>query len=186
MPTVLQFRRGTDTQNNSFTGAAGELTIDATNNSIRVHNGSNQGGFETVAREAKYADIAERYHADAIYEPGTVVVFGGEFEITQTSTVADSRVAGIISTDPYLIMNSPHDQADKTNEYHPPLALAGRVPCKVTGTVKKGDLMVSSDTPGYAMAWKNDNYPPAGSVIGKSLENFNGDAGVIEVVAGRL
>lgn len=186
MPSVLQFRRGTATQNNSFTGAAGELSIDTTNNSIRVHNGANAGGFETVARQAKYADIAERYHADAVYEPGSVVIFGGEFEITQTTTVADTRVAGIISTEPYLIMNSPHNEEDKTNEYHPPLALTGRVPCKVIGPVAKGDIMVSSNIPGHAQSWKKPEHPPAGSIIGKAIENFNGNAGVIEVVAGRL
>jgi len=186
MPTTLQFRRGTDTQNNSFTGAIGELTIDTTNDAIRVHDGATAGGFETVARQAKYADIAERYHADAVYEPGSVVVFGGEFEITQTTTLADPRVAGIISTEPYLIMNSPHREEEKVDELHPPLALTGRVPCKVVGPVTKGDIMVSSETPGHAVSWKNLEHPPAGSVIGKAIENFNGDTGVIEVVAGRL
>ena len=186
MPTVLQFRRGTDSQNNSFTGAAGELSIDTTNDAIRVHDGSTAGGFETVARQAKYADIAERYYADSVIEPGSVVVFGGDKEITQTNILADPRVAGIISTEPYLIMNSPHREEEKTDEYHPPVALAGRVPCKVQGTVKKGDIMVSGTMLGYAQAWKKAEHPPAGSIIGKAIENFDGETGVIEVVAGRL
>ena len=45
MPTVLQFRRGTTTQNNSFTGTAGELSVDTTLDTLRVHDGSTAGGF---------------------------------------------------------------------------------------------------------------------------------------------
>ena len=53
MPTQVQFRRGTTAQNNSFTGAAGELSINTSNNTIRVHDGSTSGGFEL----AKVSDI---------------------------------------------------------------------------------------------------------------------------------
>ena len=137
MPTTLQFRRGTTTQNNAFTGALGEITVDTTVDALRIHDNSTAGGFETVAREAKYADVAERYHADAVYDPGTVVSFGGEKEITKTTTDSDKRVAGVISTDPYAVMNSPHRQPELLNEYHPPIALIGRVPTKVVGTITK-------------------------------------------------
>ena len=85
MPTVLQFRRGTTAQNNSFTGSAGELSIDTDVDSIRVHDGSTAGGFETNAKQAQYADVAERYRADAEYDPGTLLVFGGDAEITISS-----------------------------------------------------------------------------------------------------
>jgi len=187
MPTTLQFRRGTSTQNDAFTGALGEITVDTTNDALRIHDNSTAGGFETVAREAKYADVAERYHADQVYEPGTVVSFGGVCEITETSKDADKKVAGVLSTDPYAVMNSPHRQPELLNEYHPPIALLGKVPTKVVGTVSKGDMMVSSATAGHARAWTEENDPPAGSVIGKSLENKTSEeAGVIEVVIGRL
>lgn len=187
MPTTLQFRRGTSSQNNAFTGALGEVTVDTTNDALRIHDNSTAGGFETVAREAKYADVAERYHADQVYEPGTVVSFGGEKEITQSTSDADKRVAGVLSTDPYAVMNSPHRQPDMLNEFHPPIALLGRVPTKVIGTVAKGDIMVTSTTAGHARAWTEDIDPPAGTMIGKSVEDKNTDgAGVIEVVVGRL
>lgn len=187
MPTTLQFRRGTTAQNNSFTGAAGELTIDSDNDSIRVHDGSTPGGFETNAKQAQYADIAERYHADAVYEPGTLVKFGGEHEITQTTEFADNRVMGIISTDPYCVMNSPHRNPELTNEWHPPIALLGRVPTLIIGTVKKGDFIVSSDVPGHGAAWKESIDPPAGTVVGKAVEDKDyEDAGVIEVLSGRI
>ena len=187
MPTTLQFRRGTTAQNDAFTGALGEVTVDTTLDSLRVHDNSTAGGFEVNSKQSKYADVAERYHADEVYEPGTVVSFGGEKEITETTADADKRVAGVLSTDPYCVMNSPHRRPDLTNELHPPIALLGRVPTKVIGTVSKGDMMVSSTTAGHARAWTEDSNPPAGSVIGKSLEDKTSEeAGVIEVAVGRL
>jgi len=187
MPTTLTFRRGTTTQNNAFTGALGEITVDTTLDAIRIHDNSTAGGFETVARQAAYADVAERYHADAVYDAGTVVSFGGEKEITKTTIDADRKIAGVLSTDPYAVMNSPHRKPELLNEYHPPIALLGRVPTKVIGTVEKGDMMVSSATAGHARAWTEDTDPPAGSIIGKSVENKDTEeAGVIEVAIGRL
>ena len=187
MPTVLQFRRGTTAQNNAFTGAAGELSIDTDNDSIRIHDGSTAGGFETNAKEATYADVAERYHADAVYDPGTLLIFGGDNEVTVSTTDADSRIAGIVSTDPYCVMNSPHRRPDLTNEWHPPVALLGRVPAKVVGVVSAGDIMVASDTPGHARAWIENNNPPAGSVVGKAVQSKDTqEAGEIEIVCGRV
>ena len=187
MPTTLQFRRGTSSQNDSFTGAAGELTVDETNDSIRVHDGSTAGGFEANAKQAKYADVAERYYADAVYAPGTLLVFDGEQEVTESTQMLDKRIAGIVSTDPYCIMNSPHREPDQTNEYHPPLALLGRVPAKVIGSVKQGDMMVASDMPGCAMAWREEGDPPYGAVVGKAVEAKEDSAlGEIEICVGRL
>jgi len=62
------------------------------------------------------------------------------------------------------------------------LALVGRVPCNVIGPVHKGDMMVSA---GYGYA-KSSPTPVLGSVIGKALQNFEGDKGTIEVVVGRV
>ena len=125
---------------------------------------------------ATYADLAEYYEADAHYEPGTVLSFGGDKEVT----IADdgtTKVAGIVSTNPAYVMNS----ACK-GEHTVALALQGRVPCKVRGKVHKGDMMVSAGN-GYARPWNN---PAMGTVIGKSLENFDGIEGIIEVAVGRL
>jgi hypothetical protein len=186
MPTVLQFRRGTTAQNNSFTGAAGELSIDTTLDAIRIHDGSTAGGFLTNAKEAQYADVAERYHADAVYGAGTVVSFGGEREITQSISDCDVRIMGVISTDPYCVMNSPHRRPDLTNEWHPPIALLGRVPTKVVGIVRKGDRMVASATPGHARAWIENDDPPTSAVIGKAVGDHNASGeGMIEVLVGR-
>ena len=141
--------------------------------------GSNSFQWRTIyghTVEATYADLAERYEADAEYEPGTVVVFAGDKEITTTNVESDYKVAGVISTDPGLKMNSNAGE-DKT---HPYVALKGRVPCKIIGPVKKGDLIVTSKTPGYGVSVGGADM--GRSVFAKSLVN-NDDSGekIIEV-----
>ena len=187
MPTVLQFRRGTTSQNNSFTGADGELSIDSTVDSLRIHDGSTAGGFEVNAKQAKYADIAERYRADGEYDTGTVLMFGGDEEVTICGIANCTKIAGVVSSvdQAYAVMNSPKGERD--NPAFPPLALLGRVPCKVIGAVEKGDLMVSSGTPGHAQAFTGQINPMVGSVIGKAVEaKTDTGSGTIEVVVGRL
>ena len=132
--------------------------------------------FNGVASSARYADLAENYVADGIYEPGTVVEFGGKFEIT-LGTNCSPRVAGIVSTNPAYLMNF-----NQTGEYVTPVALQGKVPCKVSGKVCKGDMMISGGH-GYAISAAN---PAIGTVIGKALQDFDGEYGIIEVVAGRI
>jgi hypothetical protein len=128
------------------------------------------------ATSAQYADLAEKYTADATYAPGTVVAFGGTHEVTVSTQDADRRVAGVVSTNPSYIMNGGLEGANIAT-----VALTGRVPTRVTGTVAKGDLMVSAGD-GTARAEAD---PRAGAIIGKALENSEGDA-TIEVVVGRF
>jgi hypothetical protein len=134
--------------------------------------------FNTVfakATSAQYADLAERYAADDIIESGTVVCFGGEREITACDHENDHAVAGVISTDPAYMMNS----AAGDNSTHPYVALTGRVPCKVTGVVNPGDLMVASSVKGHAKA---NNNAKAGTIIGKAIGRSQGGENVIEVL----
>jgi len=135
---------------------------------------TNAGTFNGTATSAQYADLAERYEADAQYDAGTVVVFGGDKEITMANGEYDHRVAGVISSAPAYMMNS--EAGDDTT--HPYVALTGRVPCKVTGTINKGDILTTSAMAGHAMAGE----AKAGHMIGKALENFDGESGVIEVL----
>lgn len=127
--------------------------------------------------EATYADLAERYEIDIQSEVGTVVVFGGDKEITPCQHEADISVAGVISTEPAFKMNS---LAGNDNT-HPFVALRGRVPCKVIGPVRKGDLMITSSTLGVAKsAGRNDM---GHAVFAKSLvEDLSNDIKIIEVV----
>jgi filamentous hemagglutinin len=129
------------------------------------------------ATSAQYADLAENYEADAMYEPGTVVCFGGAKEVTVCDVADSTRVAGVISTNPSYLMNS-----GQTGEHVAAVALQGRVPTKVTGQICKGDLIVSAgDGRGRA-----NNDARAGTIIGKALADFDGQDGVIEVVVGRV
>lgn len=130
--------------------------------------------LNATATAAFYADLAERYSADAVYESGTVLIVGGEKEVTVTSQFADTRVAGIVSKNPAYMMNSEAG----TDETHPYIALKGRVPCKVVGPIKKGDLLVTSAHPGYACVGQNVF---SGAVIGKALEDHSEGFGIIEV-----
>jgi hypothetical protein len=296
MPTVVQFRRGTTAQNNSFTGAAGELSVDTTLGTIRVHNGiaggntlasidavqtlSNKtlsapsvtgtltstglintsgniicsvldagsiectgivyanstaqststttgalevaGGVGIVgnlnvgdgtlsggthkfqgnivpftsntytlgtntawwtitysrAVQAQYADLAEIYTSDQQYPAGTVLIFDGEAEVTQSHSSHDTRIAGVVSTNPAYLMNGAESGI--------PVALQGRVPCRVLGPVSKGDRVVSSHIAGVAQALDSQQYQP-GCIIGKALQAIDStDISTIEVVVGRL
>jgi hypothetical protein len=134
--------------------------------------------FRGTATESYYADLAENYLADNSYEPGTVLVFGGAAEVTVTSEKGTHKVAGVVSTNPAHLMNS-----ELEGDNVVALALQGRVPCKVIGRVEKGDLLVASAIPGYAMV---DNNPRVGTVIGKALENkTDTEKGTIEIVVGK-
>jgi hypothetical protein len=288
MPTVVQFRRGTTAQNNSFTGAAGELTVDTSLGTIRIHNGvaggntlasidavqtlsnktlstptvtgtltsnglintsgniicasisagtyvglsSNKintnasnvtvetsyvnvaingsniasigadgimptanasgslgsttvrwnnivgvsGNFLSV--NANYADLAENYTSDSDYAPGTVLVFGGEAEVTQSHSSHDTRIAGVVSTNPAYLMNGAESGIA--------VALQGRVPCRVLGPVSKGDRVVASHIAGVAQVLDPAQYQP-GCIIGKALQAIDStDISTIEVVVGRL
>jgi hypothetical protein len=299
MSTQVQYRRGTGSQNNAFTGALGEITVDTTNWTLRVHDGVTAGGggnlatvayvnaqigslsadsisngtsnvkvissggnvdvtvggttrgafsssgltltgdlnlsgnitdtgafslttgsngnltlnagtgfiiassnilngqgngvgnignatgfFNTVfakATSAQYADVAEKYVADQPYAAGTVLEIGGTAEVRATTAYATTGIAGVVSSHPALIMNSGETSSNAVE-----VALLGRVPCRVTGTIRRGDLLVASATAGVATALDPTQYQP-GSVIGKALADYDGTTeGMIEVLVGRL
>ena len=135
--------------------------------------------FNGTATEALYADLAENYLGDATYEPGTVLVFGGEQEVTVTNKKGDSRVAGVVTTNPAHLMNSALQ-----GDHVVGLALQGRVPVKVLGKVQKGDMLVTAAKAGHAIV---DNSPGIGQVIGKAVTEKTDDGyGIVEVVVGRV
>ena len=141
--------------------------------------GSSSLGYNVVyakATSAQYADLAEIYESDSSYEPGTVVVFGGDKEITVANTGNDTRVAGGISENPAYLMNS------KANGL--PVALTGKVKCKVAGFIRKGDMLATHNTlPGVA---KKISEPTCGAIIGKALEDYDStEIGAINIVVGR-
>jgi hypothetical protein len=145
--------------------------------------GSSSLYFNTIfakATSAQYADLAEMYCADEAYEPGTVIEFGGVEEVTITTNSHSPAVAGIVSTNPSYLMNATLDCVNAVQ-----VALTGRVPCRVIGTIHKGDRLVASDIAGVATVLDMNKYEP-GCIIGKALENYNSNnIGVIEVAVGR-
>ena len=192
----------TSAQISALTAANGDMVYNTTSNKFQAYEAgawSNVGdltttiittGANTTAGtitgnwtlttgsrlQATYADLAEYYSADEHYSPGTVLEFGGNEEVTLASD-ATNRVAGVVSTDPAYAMNA------KCPGAHPvAIALQGRVPVKVRGSIKKGDMLISGGG-GYARPTTN---PQMGTVIGKALENFDGVDGVIEIAVGRL
>ncbi len=256
MSTQVQYRRGSAAQNSSFTGALGEITVDTTNWTLRVHDGATAGGggnlatvayvdaeigalsadsisngtsnvkvlgsggniavtvggsgivtfdssgilngqangtgnignatgyFNTIfaqATSAQYADVAEKYVADQPYSAGTVLEIGGSAEVRATTAYATTGIAGVVSSHPALIMNSGESSVNAVE-----VALLGRVPCRVTGTIRRGDLLVASEMSGVATTLDPSLYQP-GSVIGKALADYDDTAeGMIEVLVGRL
>jgi hypothetical protein len=172
---------GNITGGNLITAGLASLSSIVKTGSNAVGNiGSASNYFNQVfatATTALYADLAEKYTADQFYLPGTVVSFGGIAEVTASTTANDRRIAGVVSAKPSYLMN-----AGLEAEHTAVVALQGRVPCLVQGPVTKGDMMVSAGN-GRAQACDN---PLTGAVIGKALENFDGDQGTIEVVVGRI
>lgn len=141
-----------------------------------ANNVTTTGLFQGLATSARYADLAENYVADRQYEPGTVLELGGEFEVTIAEDET-RKVVGVVSANPAYLMNS-----DCAGQHVVAIALQGRVPCKVRGKIRKGDMLVSGGN-GYARPTQD---PKLGTIIGKSLEDFEGIDGIIEVLVGRL
>ena len=113
-------------------------------------------------------NFIEYYDSDADYEPGTVLVFGGDKEVTKSSMVNDTRIAGVVKVD---------QTGFKTS-----ISLVGRTHCKVIGRIKKGDLLTTSNMPGYAIKALE---PKIGAILGRALEDkLTGEVGVIEIAVG--
>jgi len=160
-----------------YANIAGNITSLNINSTIGTFSSNvNAGGFYTtgnisgayfngVAITSLYADIAERFEADSIYSPGTVVELGGEKEITIADQELSEQVFGVISTKPAHLMNG----GAGSDQTHPPVAVNGRVPVKVIGKVKKGDRLVSAGN-GLARAGSKAEITHF-NVIGRSLQN---------------
>jgi hypothetical protein len=160
-------------------GSAATAIVNGAANAVG-NIGSTSSYFKQIfaqATTALYADLAEVYESDTDYAPGTVVRFGGSKEVTISSTAGDPTVAGVISANPSYLMNN-----GLTADHRAIVALTGRIPTSVTGTVKKGAMMIAAGN-GRACACAT---PAMGTVIGKALENFDGESGMIEIVVGRM
>ncbi len=145
-------------------------TIPVRTSSLEVIGGTNITAgalkatyFVGTATAANYADLAEKYLADAEYEVGTVVMIGGEKEVTASKW--GKRAIGAVSEKPAYLMNFELEGGT-------PIALKGRVPVKVVGSVKKGDELIASDN-GCAVT----AVPHSNGVFAVALESSD-DTGV--------
>lgn len=174
---------------NAMTTVPGSLTINTGSGATAIVNGagnavgnigSSSSYFNTIfaqATTALYADVAERFAADLAYEPGTVVELGGQQEITMVQNDASENVFGVISTKPAFTMNG----GAGDNETHPPVAMTGRVPVRVIGSVRKGDRLVSAGQ-GLARAARSGE-ATAFNTIGRALvDKHDQGEGSIEAI----
>ena len=150
--------------NKTFTGTLTSTTL-TTGAAATAGSITGNWSLTTGSRlQATYADVAEMYTTDGEYDPGTVVMFGGEQELTIAQGYATTQVAGVITTNPAFVMNQEcQGQA---------IALKGRIPVKVIGAVNKGDFIVASNEPGVGIA--TDKYI-GGAIIGKAIESKHTD-----------
>jgi hypothetical protein len=142
--------------------------------------GSSATFFNTIfatATTALYADVAERFAADVEMLPGTVVELGGTAEITKSVDELSENVFGVISTRAAYLMNA----GAGTDSTHPPIAMTGRVPVRVTGSIRKGDRLVAAGD-GLARAARAGE-ATAFNTIGRSLEAKESESiGIIEAI----
>ena len=142
--------------------------------------GSTSAWFNNIygtAIHAQYADLAERFASDQPYSAGTVVELGGPAEIMAAGQDLSDNVFGVISTNAAYLMNS----GAGSNTTHPPVAVQGRVPVRVTGIIRKGDRLVSAGN-GLARAGAR-NEITAWNVIGRALaDKLDSGEGLIEAV----
>ena len=129
--------------------------------------------IHALATSAQYADVAERFEADAPMATGAVVMVGGEAEITETTADLSDQVFGVISDQPAYAMNA----GAGNNDSHPFVAMTGRTPVRVVGAVTKGQRLVSSSTKGCARAVATGESFSPFNVIGRALESST-DAGI--------
>lgn len=170
------------TGSNSVTRFTGAISVSSITTANITTGGSGTGGQLTgnwtltanSRLQATYADLAERFEADAYYDAGTVVELGGDKEVTSVQYELSEDVFGVVSDTAAYLMNS----GAGSDETHPPIAVSGRVNVKVIGTVKKGQRLVSAGKgiaraalPGEATAF---------NTIGRSLvDKLNTDVGTV-------
>jgi hypothetical protein len=171
------------------TSAAGSITVNTSGYATAIINGagnsignigSSGSYFNQVFAQsttALYADVAERFAADEIYTPGTVVELGGSAEITMVKSDASNNVFGVISTRPAFTMNGGAGE----NDTHPPVAMTGRVPVRVTGIIRKGDRLISAGD-GIARSARPEE-ATAFNVIGRALaDKLDAELGTVEAI----
>lgn len=163
--------------------AAGDLALFRKSGDTKARIDHSGKGFFDGGTQTGGADVAEAFETAepvSAYEPGDVLVIATTRNRTvDRSTVAHStRVAGVYATKPGVLLTERDIEADHTDPNQAntvPMGIVGVIPTKVSGEngpIQRGDLLVTSTTPGHAM--RAGAQPAAGTIIGKALEPFDG------------
>ena len=185
--TILELTVTNDADDKIYLNATGGTDVAGTLQTTAISTGAS-GTAGTITGnwtltsgsrlQSTYADLAEYYAADRTYIPGTVLEFGGDKEVTLAG-IESNKLAGVVSTDPAYVMNG-----NLETEFPVMVALIGRVPVRVTGYIRKGDMLVSA---GNGLARSTLMTPKIGTVIGKAVTSKNDEGeGIIEVMVGRM
>jgi hypothetical protein len=163
----------------NLSGSTAQVTTLTTGSSATAGTVTGNWSLSSGSRfQATYADLAEYYESDQEYPVGSVMIFGGDKEVTVSMQHADTRVAGIVSDSGAYIMNQGCPGVKVC------IALQGRVPCRVVGKIRKGDILITSNIKGVAVAADKDLR--VGTMVGKALQDYDSDhIGTIEVAVGR-
>jgi hypothetical protein len=155
----------------------GNVGIGTTNPQAKLHVAGNARISGTLSTQTG-SDFAEEFVVSDYIEPGTVVVMGdlGYKSVKASSDAFDSSVVGVVSDNPSIIAGKVDSEKKAI------VAMVGVVSVKVVdegGEIKRGDLLTSSSVSGYAR--KADEYV-GGTIIGKALEDLQGEKGMIKVL----
>lgn len=148
-------------------------SLAATANSIAARSATGDitaNVFIGTATSARFADLAEYYTAEEDIEDGTIVSWGTTAEVKVSEKDASPNVVGVVSTEPAYLMNSKYEDYTPQGVHIVPIALKGRVPCKIVGPVKRGDQIISSAQPGVGRV-KQPIDPATAVVIGRAIDN---------------
>jgi len=150
-------------------------------------DGTGKGFFDggTQTGGADFAESVSASESRDKYEPGDILVIdtNSDRQVSLSSVPYSTLVAGIYSTKPGVIATL-HASEDPKLKDEIPMAIVGIVPCKVSGEngpISRGDLLVTSSTPGYAMR-ATDVAKFSGALVGKALQSLSGGKGKIEVL----
>ena len=169
----------TNSQTVSFNARANTSLQPTVDNSYNLGDGSRRWAtvhgvtFSGTATTANYADLAELYLSDFAYEAGTVVQIGGEEEVTASTGESNHSILGVVSAYPAYLMNNQLENGI-------PIALKGRVPVKVGGTIKKGDRLVGAPE-GHGVA-DNEACRSFAIALGDFKATKKNPTGIVEAV----
>jgi hypothetical protein len=169
-------------------GSSGDLAIFQTGGSDKARIDINGKGYFDGGTTNSGADLAEAFDVEgssADYEPGDVLLISttADRTVTKSNEAYSSLVAGVYATKPGVLLTE-ESASNNTLSGKAPLGVVGVIPTKVCGDggpIHRGDILVTSSRPGYAMKADLNKLRP-GQAIGKALEEFNGTTGKIKVL----